>query len=131
MGHPNEKTVRKGYAAFNSGDMDTIRETFADDIIWHVGGRTELAGDYKGMDEVFAFFGKLMGLFDQPPQLELHDVLAKDEHAVALVSSTIKRGGKERTSLSAHVFHINKDGKATEFWDCPVDAYGDDEFVNS
>jgi ketosteroid isomerase-like protein len=51
MAHPNEEVLKKGYAAFNSGDMDAVRETFADDIVWHVSGTTELAGDYKGLDE--------------------------------------------------------------------------------
>jgi hypothetical protein len=130
MGHPNEGVLRKGYAAFNTGDMDGVRETFAEDIVWHAAGRSPLSGDYKGIDEVFGFFGKLMTTYDQPPQIELHDVLANDEHGVALVRATSKRGGKEHVSLATHVFHL-KDGKATEFWDCPHDAYGDDEFINS
>lgn len=130
MGHPNEEVLRKGYSAFNSGDMDAVRETFAEDIVWHIGGRSPLSGDYKGIEEVLGFFGKLTQSFDQPPQIDIHDVLANDEHGVVLISATSKRGGKERTALSTHVFHL-KDGKATEFWDCPVDAYGDDEFITS
>ena len=130
MAHPNEEILRKGYEAFNSGDMDAVRETFADDIQWHVAGTTELAGDYKGLDEVFQFFGKFIGMFDTPPQLELHDVLANDEHAVALTKSKASKGGKTRESTAVHVFHV-KDGKATEFWGHPFDAHGDDDFINS
>jgi ketosteroid isomerase-like protein len=130
MAHPNEELVRKGYEAFNTGDMDTIRETFDPNIVWHIGGRSDLAGDYKGVDEVLGFFGKIIGMFDAPPQLELHDVLANDEHAVALIKSTSKKGGKSRTSEAVHLFHV-KDGKATEFWDHPLDMYGDDEFLAS
>jgi uncharacterized protein len=130
MAHPNEELIRTGYAAFNKGDMDTIRETFGEGIVWHITGRSELAGDYKGIDEVLGFFGKLIGMFDSPPQLELHDVLANDEHAVALVKATSTKGGKTRNSDAVHLFHV-KDGKATEFWDHPLDIYGDDEFIAS
>lgn len=130
MAHPNEALVKKGYKAFAEGDMATLTELFAEDIVWHNAGRSALSGDYKGRDEVFGFFGKLMEVFDAPPQLELHDVLANDEHGVAVVMATSKKKGKTRMSHSVHLFHI-KDGRVTEFWDHPMDAYGDDEFVNS
>ena len=35
MAHPNEELVRKGYDAFASGDMDTLRELFDPGIVWH------------------------------------------------------------------------------------------------
>ena len=35
MGHPNEDLIRRGYDAFSSGDMDTLRELFHPDIVWH------------------------------------------------------------------------------------------------
>jgi hypothetical protein len=76
------------------------------------------------------FFGKLIGTFDSPPQIEIHDVLANDEHAAALVKTTLMKNGKSRESLAAHVFHV-ENGKATEFWGHPYDAHGDDDFVNS
>ena len=43
--HPNVERPRTGYAAYSSGDMDTITELFAEDILWHVAGRSPIAGD--------------------------------------------------------------------------------------
>ncbi len=48
--HPNVELLRKGYAAYGSGDMETINELFADDIVWHVAGRSPLAGVYNGKE---------------------------------------------------------------------------------
>lgn len=127
MGHPNEALLRKGYEAFSKGDLDTVRTIFADDIVWHVGGRSPLAGNYKGIDEVFGFFGKTIELSGGTLKLEIHDILANDEHAVALVSSRAERGGKRLADNGAHIFHV-KDGKVIEFWAHPQDAYADDEF---
>jgi ketosteroid isomerase-like protein len=59
MAHPNEELTRRGYAAFATGDMVALDELFADDVIWHVGGRSPLSGDYKGKEAVFAMFGRL------------------------------------------------------------------------
>lgn len=60
--HPNVALIRKLYEAFGPGDMETVNEVFGDDIGWHVTGRNLVAGDYRGKDEVFRFFGKLAEL---------------------------------------------------------------------
>jgi len=52
MAHPNEELVRRGYDAFASGDMDTRRELFDPQIVWHFAGRSPLAGDHRGVDAV-------------------------------------------------------------------------------
>jgi ketosteroid isomerase-like protein len=62
MSHPNEDLLRKGYAAFVEGDLDTVMGLFTDDIKWHVPGSNPLAGDYTGKEEIGAFFGKFMEL---------------------------------------------------------------------
>ena len=38
MGHPNEDLIRRGYDAFSRGDMDTLRELYHPDIVWHAPG---------------------------------------------------------------------------------------------
>ena len=48
MSHPNEDLIRRGYDAFSRGDMDTLRELFHPDIVWHAPGRSQLAGDPPG-----------------------------------------------------------------------------------
>lgn len=125
--HPNVERLRKGYAAYSSGDMDTITELFADDILWHVAGRSQLSGDYKGRDQVFGFFGKLMELSDGTSKIEVHDILANDDHGVALVTGSAQRNGKSFTGQDVHTFHI-RNGQVVEFWDSPVDQYEADEF---
>ncbi|MGH3216822.1 MAG: hypothetical protein ACRDN1_17320 [Trebonia sp.] len=49
--HPNVARIRDGYAAFAKGDFATLNELFAEDLAWHVGGRNQLAKDYRGRDE--------------------------------------------------------------------------------
>lgn len=124
--HPNVQLLRKGYEAFSKGDMDTIDQLFADDIVWHEGGRNPLSGDYKGKDQVFALFGKLLELTEGTLKIDIHDVVANDEHAVALVTLSASRNGRSFSGTSADVFHI-RNGKAVEFWDNVTDRFGLDE----
>ena len=125
--HPNVELLRKGYDAYSTGDIAVLNDLFADDILWHIAGRSQLAGDYNGRDAVFGFFGKLMELSDGTSAIEVHDILANDEHGVALVTGTGTRNGKSFSGQDVHTFHF-RDGKVVEFWDSPLDQYEADEF---
>lgn len=127
--HPNEELLRKGYDAFGKGDMDTIRELFADDIVWHAPGKSPLAGDHKGVDAVLENFGKVFEMTGGTFRLEIHDILANDEHAVVLVRAQGERDGKKLDDRGVQVWHI-KDGKATEQWLHSGDQYTSDEFFS-
>jgi uncharacterized protein len=125
----NAAALRKGYDAFSRGDMDALRnELFSPDIVWHQGGRNQTSGDYRGADAVIGLFGKLFQLTDGTFRVELHDVLASDEHAVALARTTGQRGGKTiQHGEYSHVCHF-RDDKLTEAWIVNVDPYEIDEF---
>ena len=119
--------IRAGYEAFDKGDIPAVMERFADDIGWHVPGRGPLAGDYRGSEEVLGFFGKLQDLSGGSFRLEMHDMLASDDHVVVLVTEIAQRGDKSLSESVAHVWHV-RDGKATEFWGLASDMYAVDEF---
>jgi uncharacterized protein len=94
MAHPNEELVRRGYDAFAKGDMDTLRELFDPQIVWHFPGRSPLAGDHRGVDAVLGFFGRTMELTAGSFRVEVHDVVADDRHTVGLHLSTGEREGR-------------------------------------
>ena len=127
MAHPNEDLVRKGYGAFASADMATLDELFADDIVWHSPGRNRLSGDFVGKEAVFGQFAQVAELTGGTFSLEIHDVLANDTHAVALIRAKGERQGRRLDDDSVQVFHI-ANGKVTEQWLQPGDAYASDEF---
>jgi len=128
MAHPNEDLVREGFAAFGRGDIDALRDRyFAGDIRWHVPGRGPVAGDYEGVAQVVEFFGRLVELSGGTLRLELHDVLANDEHAVALYTVRAEREGRRLEDNTVNTFHM-RDGRVTEVWTNTTDLYATDEF---
>lgn len=128
MAHPNEDLVREGFAAFGRGDIDALRDQyFAGDIRWHVPGRSPVAGDYDGVAQVVGFFGRLFELSGGTLRLELRDVLANDEHAVALYTVRAEREGRRLEDNTVNTFHM-RDGKVTEVWTHTTDLYAVDEF---
>ena len=117
----NAETIGAGYQAFAAGDMDSVARVFAPDLRWHIPGRTPISGDYTGHEEVFGFFGRLMAETGGTFAIEIHDLLASDDHVVVLVHETASRAGKTLEADEAHVWHV-RDGMASEFWGIPADA---------
>ena len=82
---------------------------------------------HRGRDAVFAIFAKTTQLSGGTFKIELHDVLANDQHAVALTRGTASRQGKQLNSLDTDVYHMSN-GKVTEFWSFAEDQRLTDEF---
>jgi hypothetical protein len=125
--HPNLEIARAGYAAFASGELATVMDLFSDDIVWHIGGNNILAGVYEGKEAVLGYLGRLMQETGGSFKNDIHDLLANDEHCVALVSSSSTRGGKSFEGNAVHVLHM-RDGKVTEYWSLHEDQSLVDEF---
>lgn len=129
MAHPNEELVRTGYDAFSRGDMDKLRELFAPDIVWHVPGRSPIAGDHSGVDDVLKYFMQSMELTGGTFQVEVHDVVANDDHAVGIHIATAQRDGRSLRDQGALIFHVDG-GKVTEVWQLFGDLYANDDFLS-
>ena len=119
--HPNIEQARRGYAAFGSGDLATLSELIADDVVWHAQGVGSLSGDYRGRDQVFGFFGRLAEETGGTFRLDVHDILANDEHTAVLATLTASRGGKSIEVPVVNVSHNDGNGKITEFWTSTTD----------
>jgi uncharacterized protein len=126
--HPNVTRIKDAYAAFAKGDLAVLEDFFADDVLWHNIGRNQLAGEYRGREALFGFFGKLAELTEGSFRADLHTVFADDEHGVALAVLTASRGGRSIEVNEAHVFHL-RDGKAVELWTPSTDQYAFDELI--
>jgi ketosteroid isomerase-like protein len=115
--HPNAALVRRAMQAMTEQDMSKAQQEMAivdafmaDDIVWHEIGRAE---PRRGKDELRA--AMMGGARDYSITYELHDVVANDDHAVALGSATATRGSVTLTYRTAEIFHM-RDGRATERW---------------
>jgi uncharacterized protein len=118
----NAELIRAGYEAFGAGDLDTVSKQFAPDIRWHVGGRSAISGTYTGHNEVFGFFGKLFELTGGTFRIDIHDVLASDDHVVVLVRESASRGDRHLEMNEAHIWHVSG-GLVNEFWGFAEDQY--------
>ena len=93
--HENAEAVRRGYAAFNTGDVETLTRLFDESASWHTPGRSTIAGDARGRDATFAQFGRYGGETAGTFRAELRYVTAdEDGRVVAVHHNSGERNGK-------------------------------------
>src|SRR5450755_1412279 len=57
--HENLALVRRAFDAFAAGDMPTLTELIAVGAVWDFVPTGVLAGNYRGRDQILAWFGQL------------------------------------------------------------------------
>ncbi len=107
--------VRTAYAAFDGGDIQAVLAQFTDDAVWHSRGSTSYGGDRMGKQAILEVLAQIPQDFEEF-KLEVHDVLANDEHVVVLTTSHARRHGQTYEDGAVHVSHVNDEGKITEIW---------------
>jgi ketosteroid isomerase-like protein len=127
--HANATRIRQLFAAFRSGEVATVLEMIPEDAVWRFPGRQgKLAGEHKGRAAVIAFLSNVQALTDHSFQLDLIDVLANDEHAVALFRGHGKRNGKTLDNPTCLRMRLNGRGQVVEVWEFVWDLYHVDDF---
>ena len=114
MSEPNTERIRRGYAAFSSGDLNTLAELISPDCRWVVGGDNRLTGTYSGRDATFDYFAKLLDATDGTFQVTLLQAteVVPDTVLVVATASASARG----TSYDEQVVqqHLLRQGQIVE-----------------
>jgi ketosteroid isomerase-like protein len=113
--HANATVIRQMMDAMGRGDMQAASDALADDVVWHEIGRSE---PRRGKAELQAAMSG--GASDYTITAAVHDILASDDHVVALVDATATRGGAAFRYRTAEICHV-RNGKIVERW-----AFSDD-----
>lgn len=120
--HPNAALARTAMESMNTGDPSSMADFMADDIEWHEIGRDEPIRGKAALIERMSG-----GSRDFEITTSLHDVVANDEHIVALVNAHATRGGETLDYRTAEIMHI-RDGKVTARWAFSDDTAAINEF---
>jgi uncharacterized protein len=120
MEHSNAVAYRRTADAFRARDSEVLAQLIADDVIWHVPGGTSLAGEIRGLDALFRWFERLHEVTEGTFMLREHDVLATDDHVVALSDMSSETDGRRVSVNVVSVMHF-RDGRQLERWFHPSD----------
>jgi hypothetical protein len=90
--------------------------------VWHVPGRSAIAGDYLGRDAVMRYVRLRRELAGDTFAISVLDVLANDEYGLVLASGSATRHGKDR-EWEAHGLYRFHNGRIVECWVIPEDQH--------
>lgn len=107
LAEENAELVRRGYAAFNAADIETLTELLSENASWHTPGQSSIAGDHMGRDAVFAQFGRYGGETNGTFKADLKQVFGSDNgRVVAIHHNSGERNGKHLDTDCCIVFEI-------------------------
>jgi uncharacterized protein len=90
----HEDTIRRGYKAFGEGDMEAFRSIYVRDVVQRQPGHNQTSGEYKGVDDVVAFYGRLFELSDGTISLDLKRLTPLGDKVVTVHRIKAQRDGK-------------------------------------
>jgi ketosteroid isomerase-like protein len=109
----NVELVRRGYEAFNSADMATLSDIFAEDAVWHVAGSGVLSGTKQGREAILAYFGELGARTQGHFQAKVQDIVGGEKHTVAIQQTHGEANGKTLDMPTVITFVV-RDGQIAE-----------------
>ena len=123
--------VKRFYSCMQAGDQSGIAALLADNVVLHVPGRHQLAGDYLGLQGVAGFAAASRSVATDGEQLSVVDVLEGDVFVAALCRVQARR--PEQPALDNRTVHLAKveSGRIVEIWFHNFDQHTVDAFWGS
>ncbi len=121
MTHPHVAVLKSVYSALADGDIPALLDLCDEKITFQVPGKSALAGKYDRRS-YSALIEKMRELSGGSFQVEAHDIMASERHAVVLASNFVERAGEKIQVRTAHVWRF-ENGKPVAWYEYPRDLY--------
>jgi ketosteroid isomerase-like protein len=122
----NIETVRQGYAAFSSGDMESLMRLYRPDAAHLVPGSSPVSGAHKGHAGIQELYGDLFERSNGTMTVELEHVLSDGgNRVIAIHRGSVEKDGEVVTTTDALLFTF-ADGKIAEIQDFVADIAAND-----
>ncbi|MFQ5966677.1 MAG: nuclear transport factor 2 family protein [Acidimicrobiia bacterium] len=123
--HPHAQRYRRMADDMEKGNFQPFIDSLADDVEWwEVGGSQPI----RGKENLLAHFEKQMGKWEITASV--HDVLANDEHLVALTEAVGKKGDDIFNYKTVEIHHVDDEGKITHRWSFADDTQAVNDFFS-
>ncbi|MFF1557140.1 nuclear transport factor 2 family protein [Streptomyces sp. NPDC058279] len=126
--HPDAALVRRGYEAFNKGDMETLGSLLTADVIHHMPGDNPLSGHHKGRQAVLDLYRAFAEETDGTMRVDLHSVLVDGRgHAMAFHTTRADRADRG-IEIHQGIFFTIVGGKVSDMDQCTQDIDEENTF---
>jgi ketosteroid isomerase-like protein len=124
----NKEVVQTYFNCLAKGDLETLGQLFADDVIWHQPGQGELSKTYHGKQDLFALFGQFMTISQGSFKIdEVQSIMVNGELVTATLHFSASKPGKSISMDGVDLMKV-QNGKITEVWLFSGDQEAEDAF---
>jgi ketosteroid isomerase-like protein len=110
-------------AAMRSGDREAGYGFYADDIVFHIPGRSRFAGIHRGRDAAVRYIESAVAVtHDGGVEVELVDMLASEDRVALIVRERFARDDGVVEILRANVYRIRGE-EIAEIWIFEANQY--------
>lgn len=124
--HPDVRLLRNAYDAFAEGDFAALDAAFAEDVLRHEPGHSQISGSYDGRPAVHDFFRRVFEITGGTLRADPQVVFTDDTHGMVLVHLSGARGGRTYEVMSAQIVRF-AGSRVTEAWNAHTDPDTMDE----
>lgn len=103
-----------------------VRELLCDDVVWHVPGRSAIAGEHRGVADVLSYLDLRRQMTDATFRVAVHGIAMIGDRVVQLAGGRATRDGRELVWETVGVFRVDG-GRIAECWLVPFDQFAFDE----
>ena len=116
------------FEALRRGDVPTLMDQFAQDVVWHQPGENRFSGIHRGVDSVGALIGGMMQVSDGSFALEVTGPLMVNGDLVAVPVRFTGRREDASMNMSGVDLLTVRDGKIVEMHLFSEDGAAEDAF---
>jgi RNA 2',3'-cyclic 3'-phosphodiesterase len=117
--------VRRFHAAqaqvyADPASVESIRDVLDADVVWHVPGRSAIAGEHRGIEAVLEYLDTRRRMTDSTFRVTVHGMAMIADRVVQLAGGRASREGREVVWETVGVFRV-VEGQIAECWLVPFD----------
>ena len=106
---------------YAGGSVEPVRALLCGDVVWHVPGRTAIAGDHDGIDAVIAYMLRRRDVTDRTFRMHRRELLVGEgEHFAALTDGSAVIAGRRREWSTIGLYRL-RGARLAECWLVPFD----------
>jgi len=118
--NPNLELARRVWQAIAQADVDTLKELWTEDIVWHVTDQgSPWTGDHVGHAAVLDYLARV-GEFGEAYGAQLDDILVSKERILYVCHVTAQRDENAMDTPYGFLARISG-GRIAEAWSIPLE----------
>jgi ketosteroid isomerase-like protein len=107
---------------YAGGASEPLRDVLTDDIVWVVPGDNAIAGEYRGIEAVLAYFARRRDIADRSFRMHPGDVLVGEgDHVAVLTDGTATIDGVEHRWSTVGLYRLRGE-RVAACWLLALDA---------